>query len=1135
MANQKSGTQRKIERKHLILLAVILLLILVALALKNFIIPLLTTIGGFGLLGVISAVDRTFNTDLSGLLTRSIQTFFDAISTAIFHTKGGDKEPPDPRIQTGPDDFVILYKNHKDGEQACNLIQEALQRGFQRRDLAAPVIISPLSWDHLDDFTQQWELAYDQNKFAHCILVISDASLSTEMDGRVDATLLQEQIRASVIKEANAEDKNESQCTLFFLNRAWMNSFHTQLQIPASPQSNSYTLTQGNGNREAAMSAVKRTVQARHCVMLAPPALAAPGASAAPVVLASLPLRVENIPGNPNTFFIDRVDPTAHLVQLFQDIELGKSIHALWGPTGCGKTQIALAFARNYYQELNGENVWNYSIVLWLDTTKSLEKGIEKLNADLASHFRASPSPIAPATWQPFGDFKDIVQWLKSCEVDKHWLLIIDGCNNGDLGVLYPHLSSLQKGHVLLTMKGERPDRLYTDIQTREIGYLLEDEAVNLLVREALVKKDQRKLSSISVSQPNSIKELGMDLSTLTQIEKYWEDARELVRTLGYNPLLIHYVGVSMNRPTGRIGAAPLTYKREYLQQLNKYVQYVQANQTQGDGGEFWNDQEISPVLAVWMMSYKAIKVDAIAHKILLLCAFLSTERIPGEIMERRPGAENVDQTHALTQLMERAILRQESNSGPFSFLYRLEKLVRDIIYLDLDAVVDQANSIEYQIDATRAVYAAFASIMDQLPEKYEYYRPHIGECVGYLEEPDLQNYLVAKRRASVLRQDAFLFLFTVGAYLQQHPEKGESSYYTDEKSVRFTKKGGKSAGASKKVELTAEHLFDLARQLYTKRSPDFRRKSTLPKAAFAKYLYRIALFYHEEFLYRDQGKLAHALDCYRFAVTLVSSIQVSEPLLYSTIHHHLGCLYSYRKEYAKARDHFSLAEKIPTTNDEQKLQVAEVFYSSATNLVLQANPTLYTSARQTYKQALGLLQGFGQEALADPDFARRVRKITRLCRTGKLTILLQESLQIKESSVLKSIAKICALLKECEQDLQQAGTALDYLLLATDLNTLAEAYRRLAQQKWSRRAALIKAREYSLYSLKILEEFKQNHQKKVQQGLDLLRYIWENYQRNSLFKLEDTRTKHFMESQRELLPADIFKMYTKNKRGAGA
>src|SRR6185437_6829226 len=99
-------------------------------------------------------------------------------------------------------------------------------------------------------------------------------------------------------------------------------------------------------------------------------------------------------------------------------------------------------------------------------------------NADLASHFRASPSPIAPATWQPFGDFKDIVQWLKSCEVDKHWLLIIDGCNNRDLEVLHPHLSSLQKGHVLLTMKGERPDRLYTDIQTREIGYLLEDEAV---------------------------------------------------------------------------------------------------------------------------------------------------------------------------------------------------------------------------------------------------------------------------------------------------------------------------------------------------------------------------------------------------------------------------------------------------------------------------------------------------------------------------------------------------------------------------------------------------------------------------------------------------------------------------------
>jgi hypothetical protein len=1092
MANQKPGTQRKISWKFLLLtslLGLATLLVLFFPVLAN-LLPAVAgkILGIIGSVSTISAANKILNENLLALLTNSINALFRRIYTKL-GLPGGQKGPVPPRapVLEGPYDFAILYKAHGAGESMRDLIREALREKYLRRSSSEAAAIHPLPWSQPDEFASRWQDAIRAKRAIHDIIVISDDSLLREDgDGDVDLAAIRAHICERATKQSGLAHDNESQATLLFLNRAWEIDFYQKVGLPRNTL---LSATMPVEQRKVARHTIMAIVPAGHCDIREragePDDVAGPQSPS--------PTRVFNAPRGRNPFFIDRIDSEAGLLAMRQDTQLGKHVQILTGPVGSGKTQIALAFAHRHYQGDDGESVSNYSMILWLDARNSLEEGIKRLDADLTSRLGLS--------WVPPETIGDVFQWLQKQPVNKHWLLIIDRCKVTDFRTIESYLDRLQeRGHVLLTLDGtfqNTPE----NASIKTIEYMREDMAANLLARKALNRPE------ISIEKPDSIRELRADLKAEKDIKKYWDEVRELVKVMGRNPLFINHAGAVM-KGTGK---RPRQYQEMYQRWFEASIRYLR-DQEHSSREDLSDDR--GRALSVWHISYSQIE-DQIALKILRLCTFLSTERIPKEIISKCSGVAQELQEKALDELERRAILRRENYSGPFHHLYRLEKLVREIIHWDLYNAVTSINKLECQLEALLAVSAAFTEAIPQAPERYDYYRPHIGESVGYLEDEEMQAYLKDKLQEPSLCARVLQFLYTVGCYYREYPEK-ESPYRTDERRRRETKN----------VMLSSEHLFDLAMQLYSRwGSPDAAALG-LEKITLAQYLYDIALFYHEEFLYRDNHKLEQALNWYCLAARLVQDLPVFHAL-FIDIHLNLGRLYSYRQEYARAEEHFAcLLTAVPPMT---QLQNAEIACSKATNQVFKAahlqNPDaarqLYIDTYKNFHDILADLQKCAQNLSARE--AQRAQILHRICRTARLVILMQRSsvrAEGEERENLESeIEKCLTAIEGGPHSSRQGMKALDYLQLISDMSTLAEAYRELAPLKWKSAAYLEKASHYSLLALGLFEEFGGLYPKKRRQGQSILQSVWEIYQQNNLFDKEEPRTRSLWEKQKELLP----------------
>lgn len=1079
MANQRQGARRQFSWKFLLLtcgIGGLTFLILLFSVLENFLPTVIgPLVGTLGLTTALKTANKIFNENLLTLLKNLIDTPFTKFRTTIWPAEPPQATEPREPILEGPYDFAIFYKTHNDGEQANTLIRNALQETFLRHSLSEPAVIQSIPWSQLTEFASRWQNAIDEKQATHYILVLSDEAFFKETDANGHFDEFRRQICAHITKQADLAYGNRSLATLISLNSALETEFHSRL----NPQKRALSSARINISQwSMARDIIAYTVSARHCdTRLRRGNLT--GAAPLPV---PPPVRIFNTRRGRNDLFIDRSDCQVSLLKLFQDIELKKHIQILTGPVGCGKTQIALDFAYTYYQGDEGDVEGNYSLILWLDAENSLEEGLKMLSADLTS--RPGMSTIS------FTQVGDMFQWFEEQPVEKHWLLIIDRCKDTEFSTISPYLADLPaKGHVIITLD-KTPANIPENASCKSIEYMDEDMAVNLLARTALGE------SKISVKEPHGIQGLRADLYAEDMIKAYWEEARALVKVLGYHPLLIHYAGTSMNAS----GDRPRRYQIVYLQQFETYIT------SDTECGKATLSDDICRVLSLWKIRYNTIG-NPVARDILRLCAFLSTERIPDEIMNTCPAADQKTREEAFEELKRRVILSRESYSGPFYSLYRLEKLVRDIIHLDLYDVVDPTDKLKCQSQAILTVSAAFA---ETAPERYDYYRPHIGECVGYLQTPEIQEYL----REPSHRGDAFHFLASLGRYYLQHPEK-ESLYCSDKRGQQETRD----------VSLSARPLFDLALQLCARWDLQDATATGLEPLTLAEDFYTIALFYHKEDLYRNN--LEHARDCYRKAADLVQ--QTPGTSLFLNIQHNLGRLYSYRQDYLMAEQYFHLLKA--ASQSATRLQQAEFAYSQATNQMRKAYHledqdtarSLYIDAYTSYHDILTSLQN-PEPASAEADLTQRTQ-LSRMCRTARLVLLLQRPWLLDEgtedTTLEREIEESRLIIESSLPELQQKMEALDYLQLISDLNTLAAAYCELAQQRWQRKVYLEKAAYYSLKALGIFHNFVSIYPQRRQQGQYILQHIKGIYQQSSRYSEKNTRAMELLEQILDLLPVE--------------
>lgn len=1092
----------------LLTLAIIAITLFVIFAplIENALLALLlkSSVAGICVPHIINGVNKTFHIDLANALKERATDMLQKPDELWSKLKRLWDKGPEETL-TGPHDFAILYYTDQPGEAAKALIIAALE------ELCIHPSLQKLPWTTLGSFTRAWETASEAK---HSIAVIPDQFLQRipldEQGEAIDLPALRTQVLTRVTRDTSRpRRRNASQGTLIFLDEGWEAAF---LHQTSSSRDQLSAFSIDLSARTQAKEAIQALVPHTHCrVRPNPTNPPLPEATPAPPLL-----RVSNLPTARNPYLVQRSTPNSlRLTELFSDIDTINPIQVLWGPAGCGKTQLALEFARAYYQGADNDYPRRpYSLVLRLDLTTSLADGIDKLNSEIAGSHAAAPG---------FYTLQDLVRWLRNCPLDtnKHWLLIVDQCREQDFRKIYPHLNNIPRGHIIFTMN-TRIDYWDSSVSLRSVDNMSPAEATTLLARVHLED------SGIAMPQPIT----GLSPA---DTRTYWQEAEELVRELGYNPLYIHHAGVTMR--TQRRG--PQAYKREYTKQLTRYLNDPRYT------GLLSRNRALQNNLVIWKIAHKEIQKHPKAYQIFLLCAFLSTERIPGEIISQMPCIENERSFHdseyrsdtsseseALDKLHRQAILRTEPGPDLLNPLFRLENIVRNIVHLAKYGTIDPVDKEARKLYAIRCVQRAFASIPHKDSGQYPTYRPHIGECVGYLEEAQMQTYIA--RQASFIRKEAFQFLFTVGGHLQAYPEQ-ESEYRTDAR-----------AEESKTIELRAWHLFHLAMRLHT----EWNLQSTDSLELLVQQLSLVGRFSHEHFLYRNKGRLHEAESYYLAAVRHASHLPAdhspTDPDLVLSIHHNLGRLYTDLGKYGEAETQFAMVQTdvgrllAHRPHDATlSLRQAETCYSQANNAVTQGYrcqdhgkaAEFYTQAEASYKEALESLQKLGEKADLARDLTQRAQRARRSCQVSKLALTLHRHAE-EDVSLLRAeveASRICldqamAEFQEMNNELpgrQTEEKVLEYGQLLTDLNTLAQAYRILAQQTWrGRRAYRQQSKEYTFKALNYFQSFLKHHPQAQEQKaiIAMMRHIWGNFEQNPLYNAGETKTRYLREHQSQVL-----------------
>ncbi len=303
---------------------------------------------------------------------------------------------------------------------------------------------------------------------------------------------------------------------------------------------------------------------------------------------------------------------------------------AISGLGGIGKTQTVIEYAYRYYD--------SYSAVFWVRAeTHAL------IVADfvaIAAHLSLSEKDEQDQT----RTVEAVKQWLNT---STHWLLILD--NVEDFTMLDDFLPQEDKGSIIITTRSQSTGVFAQCIALEQMH---PDEAAFFLLRRAKLIKYSVPQESIS--------------------EKLYDDAKALAHLVDGFPLALDQAGAYIEET----GCSLLEYTNRY-----------QARQTTllGRRGTMNTDHPHSVSMTLSLCFEKVEHSSPLAAEVLGLCAFLSPEAIPEEIIiEGSPELGPLLQTvandslaldDALAVLRKYSLLNRDSETKTLS-LHRLVQVV---------------------------------------------------------------------------------------------------------------------------------------------------------------------------------------------------------------------------------------------------------------------------------------------------------------------------------------------------------------------------------------------------------------------------------------------------------------------------
>lgn len=393
-----------------------------------------------------------------------------------------------------------------------------------------------------------------------------------------------------------------------------------------------------------------------------------------------------NVPRRHSSFFTGRA---AVLDQLFDAFRFENEAgmippQAITGLGGMGKTQVAAEYAYRFREE--------YQAVLWVRADTQ-----ENLLAD----FRAI-AYLLKLPQELLQDQTNLVQTMREWFMGQsNWLLIFDNADNP--GLADPFLPRAARGHILATTRAGAVVEWAS--QPLKLDALETEAGALCILRRAGQLREQQQL---------------LDAPTARV-----EAARQLAELMKGLPLALEQAGAYINDTDCGV--------RKYLELYKKYRTEIQSRAY----GEVLREYPES-VASVWKISRSMVEQsNPAATELLRLCAFLSSEAIPDELILKGasalgpvlgPVAENELLFNQVISVLKRySLLHREVDRETELTRLSIHRIMQEILIDEMDTRTRRL----WAERAVRAVERASQSLLDPWP----LLQAHARKCQQLIEQ----------------------------------------------------------------------------------------------------------------------------------------------------------------------------------------------------------------------------------------------------------------------------------------------------------------------------------------------------------------------------------------------------------------
>jgi tetratricopeptide (TPR) repeat protein len=413
-----------------------------------------------------------------------------------------------------------------------------------------------------------------------------------------------------------------------------------------------------------------------------------------------------NVPHLRNLYFTGR---EAILARLHDAFKAGKTIQAINGMGGMGKTQLAVEYAYQYKSE--------YSTILW-----TRADSLQSFITDFVAHARALDLPEKGE-----GDQQRAVNAVKRwLQTHARWLLILD--NVDDLALIYDYLSS-GNGHILITTRSSATG---PHIKGTELDKMSRDEGILFLLRRS------KHIAEDNIFEP--INALERDA-----VEALYELADGL-------PLALDQAAA---------------YVEENHCTFSDYHRLYQSHRAAllKRRGIFGGKEYPHPVATTWSLSFAQVEqADPVAVDVLRFCAFLHPDTIPEEMLVNGAIGQDPDLYSiaddpirldaAIGTLRRYSLVRRNSETKMLTIHRLLQAVLRD--------AMTKESKQDWAERTVRFVSQAFPGEESSTWQQCERYLPHALTCVELIEQWEMQS----SEAAQLLSKTGY-HLYERGQYIE--------------------------------------------------------------------------------------------------------------------------------------------------------------------------------------------------------------------------------------------------------------------------------------------------------------------------------------------------------------------------------